>query len=987
MNNVITQGSFRTHNHNYTFYGFIATCVMLTAIYAEAQTAAANQGYTVVERGCDYRVWQRTVPVTSSATGGTTHQVQAYQELANGICYQRSDGSWADSQDVVEVSATGAQAVEGPMPAHFNADITALDAISLAIPATTLSPVGLIQSRPLGLFYYDPSLDKVASIGLVQSGRAVLHPPNVLVYEDVIPGLADLMVIWTKGGCEENLVIKQSPPPPESFGLTSAARLQYWSSFNSPAPKEQRPVILRSGLTDHIIIFDSCWLPVGGAFLFGEALVPSPGRAAEIRLTDPSNPQSLCLAKTLVTIAGQKVLIEEINLSDLTPILKTLPQVSLSSRQTKPVEFARRGDLLLHPQADTVVPPAMEVASSAYTVRGLALDPVILLTGGNGGSYTFTAGNTYYIPSSFYLSAATFQANTCIKFGLNARLLTYGPPSFPSSGTPVIFTSKDDNSCGQVVDGSSSEPGYAAAQELWVYYQTVSTTVQNASFRWAQVGAQYDAQSVNQHFLSSSSFQNCNTGVRLNVGGDTFYLSQDTSCNASTPLLDLSDGDTVVVGSITANCGTPTQSLLKNASKLLGCEGEPSIAVNPANPENLFVVANHYAGGTHSTIFGARSSDGGGTWTTVTTDFMSNSYSDPSAAFDRFGNLFVCYIPYPGDNLMTTAVAVLLSTDNGLTFSTLRTITDSGNQFDWPRVTVGPGISQTQSAVWVAFKDSSYLDVTGVPVTGLGAVGSWTSLARLPNSRNYNYVALAVGPGGQVAAAYQQSDRLSIYGPNAIQLSVNPYGLNQNGFVSSTTIIQSDQMGWVTYLPALPYRGVNAEPGLAWDRTGGQYNGRLYMVYTDRPDTTSANTDIYVIYSTDQGITWSPRLKVNNDSTSASQFLPRIAVDQTSGNVAVSWYDCRDDTANKKTKFYAAVSSDGALTFSPNVLLESGQSDANLTTHALQWAQDYLDYTGLAYYGGYFYSAWADNSNTTADNQDFLQGNNEMEIYMGKVGY
>ena len=62
------------------------------------------------------------------------------------------------------------------------------------------------------------------------------------------------------------------------------------------------------------------------------------------------------------------------------------------------------------------------------------------------------------------------------------------------------------------------------------------------------------------------------------------------------------------------------------------------------------------------------------------------------------------------------------------------------------------------------------------------------------------------------------------------------------------------------------------------------------------------------------GTNWTTLVKINTDGTSTSQFFPRIAVDQTSGKVAVSWYDCRADaTNNRLTRFYAAVSSDGGV--------------------------------------------------------------------------
>jgi hypothetical protein len=152
-----------------------------------------------------------------------------------------------------------------------------------------------------------------------------------------------------------------------------------------------------------------------------------------------------------------------------------------------------------------------------------------------------------------------------------------------------------------------------------------------------------------------------------------------------------------------------------------------------------------------------------------------------------------------------------------------------------------------------------------------------------------------------------------------------------------------------------------------------------------------------VIHSDDNGTNWTSALRINTDNGTNSQFFPRIAVDQTSGKVAVSWYDCRGDpTNNVKTQFYAAVSSDGGVTFSSNnLLLNPTQSDASLVddlphpcppngTPGWNGQFDYFDFTGVAFYGGYFYSAWADNSNATTNNPDCVYG---MDIYVAKVRY
>jgi hypothetical protein len=81
-----------------------------------------------------------------------------------------SNGVWLESKDVIQVTATGAEATEGPMTAKFSSDITSVGAMTLT---TSLGDV--FQSRPLGLFYFDDAMGKVAQIALVQPGQPTLY--------------------------------------------------------------------------------------------------------------------------------------------------------------------------------------------------------------------------------------------------------------------------------------------------------------------------------------------------------------------------------------------------------------------------------------------------------------------------------------------------------------------------------------------------------------------------------------------------------------------------------------------------------------------------------------------------------------------------------------------------------------------------------------------------------------------------------------------
>src|SRR6476660_2056311 len=100
-----------------------------------------------------------------------------------------------------------------------------------------------------------------------------------------------------------------------------------------------------------------------------------------------------------------------------------------------------------------------------------------------------------------------------------------------------------------------------------------------------------------------------------------------------------------------------------NVSRLAGNHAEGTITVDPSNNLHLLAASNAPGVG----LFTASSTDGGVTWTGQTvfqndpaagTAGLPAACCDPSAAFDRFGNLFLTYAHDSGEG-----VEVALSAD------------------------------------------------------------------------------------------------------------------------------------------------------------------------------------------------------------------------------------------------------------------------------------------------------------------------------------
>jgi hypothetical protein len=135
--------------------------------------------------------------------------------------------------------------------------------------------------------------------------------------------------------------------------------------------------------------------------------------------------------------------------------------------------------------------------------------------------------------------------------------------------------------------------------------------------------------------------------------------------------------------------------------------------------------------------------------------------------------------------------------------------------------------------------------------------------------------------------------------------------------------------------------------------------------------------DVMFQYSDDNTKTWSTAVRVNDDGGTNSQFNPAIALDQSTGDIGIAWFDCRKDHGeggkgdtngipNDDAQFWGTWSTDGGQSFAKNIQISKGTSNA-ADAHS---GVDYGDFTHVAFAGGRFVPLWSDNSNSTGTNPD-----------------
>lgn len=452
-----------------------------------------------------------------------------------------------------------------------------------------------------------------------------------------------------------------------------------------------------------------------------------------------------------------------------------------------------------------------------------------------------------------------------------------------------------------------------------------------------------------------------------------------------------------------APAGAATVEPNVNITRLGGNQSESAIAIDPTDPNHVVEFSNRELGA--GMILGV-SDDGGATWTVsnfARNDAFGEACCDPTLSWDRFGNLFMSWLTLDDAG----AIPVAISTDGGANFTPLKVLrpeppdrrqerlssaslrrdegeedegekpgglekerepSPKGSSVDQPTITTGPG------SVWITWNNNGSMQAAGARVNGLGQVGKFHRRQDIDGTLDCSFGDIAVGPTGQVAEVCTKDQRGTNPKVARIRMSVDPDGLGPLGFskarvIGTTNVQQFD--------PIRPQRSrtVDAETGFAWDLLATSPNfGRLYLVYTDEQPNGSSDTDIWLRSSDDDGVTWSAPVRVNDVTTNA-QFLPRIAIDPTTGNLAIGWHDARDDAGdlafgdtdgivNSDAMFYMTFSTDGGSTFVQNVRVSQGVSNAKAARNGI----DYGDYTGLAFFGGIAMPAWADNSNSTGDN-------------------
>lgn len=381
------------------------------------------------------------------------------------------------------------------------------------------------------------------------------------------------------------------------------------------------------------------------------------------------------------------------------------------------------------------------------------------------------------------------------------------------------------------------------------------------------------------------------------------------------------------------------------ADVALGGSNEPTIAVNPLNQHNVAM----------SSLFKYRVSQNGGvTWSAAMSNSVPAGYGqdgDPSLAFDSQGRLFYGYQGFSG-----TGADVFVARLNPVT----------GAYISGPIKVSTPGDENDKSTLAAdrhatsPFADRLYMVWTEFPTTGGTRVltsfssnqgATWSS--PLPVSvagEGFVWPAhVAVAPNGDVYVSYHSQTGFN---------GIGEAGGNPDGISGKIFVVRSTDGGVSFAQKSLAYTAGNADitfnvqsspgaipgtkfwlqgSGEGWVLPDAQIAGNVYVVAADDPDNDHASGDasnIYIVRSTDNGMTWSSPIRVDHDAGTSFQVMPTATIDDKTDQIAVMWYDNRLGGTNAGGSWllnvFYTVSNDHGLTFGPDVKINDTPFDPDL---------------------------------------------------------
>jgi hypothetical protein len=358
-------------------------------------------------------------------------------------------------------------------------------------------------------------------------------------------------------------------------------------------------------------------------------------------------------------------------------------------------------------------------------------------------------------------------------------------------------------------------------------------------------------------------------------------------------------------------------------------DGEPNLAINPANPDNMVIAWMSYDASSGAPViarFGIRvrsSFDGGKSWgNEILMPHISKAFhsADVSMAFHKNGTLYIEYIDYQ-ENPDSGGIAVAHSTDGGKSWSTPIKAFDlydnDDKPLDRPWIAIDNSGTASDGTIYITTKPVYWDPVPNHPYMKYSTDGgnTWSKIAAVDGG-DYQanvivqpMVSLAVASDGTFLASYASWPGYA--DPVKYTLAAS----NDKGATYTRTTI---------YIPTVGSKGDTLSK-LGYHLAVNPLDPKNMIFVT--VDYRNGDNDIYSAVTTDGGAAWVEGLRINDDPKANGVWQDLVWANYSdNGKCAISWRDRRNGDSSgyeQGSDIYFAVSTDGGKSFGKNIRLSN----------------------------------------------------------------
>jgi hypothetical protein len=429
------------------------------------------------------------------------------------------------------------------------------------------------------------------------------------------------------------------------------------------------------------------------------------------------------------------------------------------------------------------------------------------------------------------------------------------------------------------------------------------------------------------------------------------------------------DADAGIAGAdADADAGTknlPEKTTIHRNIRISGRQDAPrsesDIRINFWNPKKIIAASNNFSGTGQQAEYW--STDGGATWGQSFLPLATGDlfHSDPTVDWTSDGTAWSMTIGINGQGT-ELRLRSYKSTDGGATWVFDDTFSGDQTFADKEMLWVDhSSASPYRNHIYVCWHNGDPAFVNH----RTGPRGSWGKPLRVsgPETRG-----TAIGCDVKTNAAGDAFVFWPATGSRGIVVAKSTDGGLKWG---TPTVIATTFVGYDIGIPAMARRRLLIYTSGAAYRTAS-----LNMVYAswvdlsgepgcnsraDQPNlslTSACKTRVWFARSADGGATWSAPAMVNNQRSNNDQFNQWLGVDDTTGRLALIYYDTVGGASRKKTDVWYQTSGDNGATWSPAAKVTTLQS--NETGARAEPYDQYGDYNSLSIYAGRIFPSWTD---------------------------